>query len=60
MLVTVPGFAPAWEGAKTVALAEIADEEAGRSIPQRVFTKFFGVGRKDEQEKVLTDRQASE
>ena len=62
MLVSVPGFAPAWEGAKSVALVEIADEEAGRSIPQRVFTKFFGAGagRKEEPEKVLTDRQASE
>ncbi len=63
MLVTVPGFAPAWEGAKSVAHSEIVEEEAGRSIPQRVFTKFFGAaqaGQKIEPEKVLTDRPASE
>jgi hypothetical protein len=60
MLVSVPGFAPAWEGAKSVALAEIGEEEAGRSIPQRVFAKFFGPGRKEESEKVLTDRPAAE
>ena len=55
MLVSVPGFAPAWEGAKTQAHMEIGDEEAGRSIPQRVFAKFFGAARKED-EKVLTDR----
>ena len=59
MLVSVPGFAPAWEGAKSQALVEIGDEEAGRSIPQRVFAKFFGATRKED-EKVLTDRQNPE
>jgi hypothetical protein len=63
MLISVPGFAPAWEGAKSIAHNELAEEEAGRSIPQRVFTKFFGAGQpgqKPEPEKVLTDRPASE
>src|SRR5450432_2223184 len=44
MFVNVPGFAPAWDNAKNVALAELEDEETGRSIPKRVFAKFFGTG----------------
>ncbi len=56
MLVSVPGFAPAWEGAKTVAIGEMDEEEAGRSLPRRVFTKFFGAGGVKE-EQALTDRQ---
>lgn len=42
MLVSVPGFAPAWESAKSTAIAELEVEEAGRSLPKRVFTKLFG------------------
>lgn len=42
MLVSVPGFAPAWESAKSTAIAELEDEEAGRSLPKRVFSKLFG------------------
>ncbi len=42
MLVSVPGFAPAWESAKASAISELEAEEAGRSLPKRVFTKLFG------------------
>lgn len=42
MLINVPGFAPAWENAKTAADAELKEEEAGRNLPKRVFTKLFG------------------
>ncbi len=42
MLISVPGFAPAWENAKTAADAELKEEEAGRNLPKRVFTKLFG------------------
>lgn len=42
MLVNVPGFAPAWENAKSVAYSELENEEAGRSMPKRVFAKLFG------------------
>jgi len=42
MLVTVPGFAPAWEGAKTAAISEIQEEEAGRVPSKSVFSKIFG------------------
>ena len=41
MLVSVPGFAPAWDSAKNAAHTEIVDEEAGRSLPKRVFAKLF-------------------
>ena len=42
MMVNVPGFAPAWENAKAAAQAELAEEDAGRSLPQRVFSRLFG------------------
>lgn len=41
MLVSVPGFAPAWENAKHAAHSEIEEEDSGRSLPKRVFAKFF-------------------
>ncbi len=42
MLINVPGFAPAWENAKNAAHAELQEEEAGRSLPKRVFSRLFG------------------
>ncbi len=44
MLLNVPGFAPAWETAKTEAHGELAEEEAGRSAPKRIFARLFGGG----------------
>jgi hypothetical protein len=62
MLVTVPGFAPAWEGAKNAALSEIQEEEAGRSAPKSVFSKIFGTVRTEPAEtpKTLTDSQQAQ
>jgi cell division protein FtsB len=44
MLIQVPGFAPAWETAKSAAHNELSDEEAGRSAPKRLFSRLFGGG----------------
>ena len=44
MVVKAPGFAGAWEMAKESALEEITAEEAGKSLPKRIFRKFFGSG----------------
>jgi len=44
MVVNAPGFAPAWEKAKDTAAHEIEEEEAGRSLPKRLFRKFFAKG----------------
>lgn len=44
MVLNAPGFAPAWEKAKEGALAEIENEEAGKSLPRRIFKKFFSRG----------------
>jgi hypothetical protein len=44
MLLNVPGFAPAWETAKTEAHNELADEEGGRAAPKRIFQRLFGGG----------------
>ena len=41
MLVGVPGFAAPWENAKHDALLEIQGEEAGQSLPKRVFARLF-------------------
>lgn len=48
MMVSVPGFAPAWENAKNAALQELEAEESGRSLPKKVFTRLFGTGRREE------------
>ena len=57
MIVSAPGFAAAWENAKNDAQAELAEEEAGRSLPKRVFTKLFGAPAKRE-ERALPDSSA--
>jgi hypothetical protein len=41
MLIGVPGFAGPWENAKHDALLEIQGEEAGQSLPKRVFARLF-------------------
>ena len=48
MVVSAPGFAPAWENAKSAAVMEIEAEESGKSIPKRVFSKLFGGPVKEE------------
>lgn len=42
MLLNVPGFAPAWETAKSESHHELAEEEAGKSAPKRIFARLFG------------------
>jgi hypothetical protein len=44
MLINVPGFAPAWETAKSDAHHELTDEEAGKTAPKRLFSRLFGGG----------------
>jgi len=44
MLINAPGFAPAWETAKSEAHSELAEEEAGRAAPKRIFARLFGGG----------------
>ncbi len=44
MLISVPGFAPAWETAKSEAHTELVDEESGKSTPKRIFARLFGGG----------------
>ncbi len=44
MNISAPGFAPAWEIAKSQALAQLESEERGNSFPQRLFRKLTGSG----------------
>lgn len=44
MNINAPGFAPAWEIAKSQALAQLVEEEKGSSLPQRIFRKLTGGG----------------
>jgi hypothetical protein len=44
MLINAPGFAPAWETAKSDAHNDLADEEAGKAAPKRIFSRLFGGG----------------
>ena len=47
MVVGVPGFAGPWESAKHDALLEIQGEEAGQSLPKRVFARLFPTVREE-------------
>ncbi len=42
LMISAPGFGAAWETAKTNAVAELEAEEQGKSLPKRIFRKFFG------------------
>lgn len=44
MVLNAPGFAQAWEKAKEGALTEIEAEESGKSLPRRLFKRFFSRG----------------
>lgn len=44
MVISAPGFAPAWEMAKSTALSQLEEEEKGQSFPQKVFRKLIGSG----------------
>lgn len=44
MVLNAPGFAQAWEKAKEGALTELEAEEAGKSLPRRLFKRFFSRG----------------
>ena len=57
MLLGVPGFAPAWETAKTEAHNELAEEEAGKAAPKRIFARLFGGG--NSSQPALTGRDSS-
>jgi hypothetical protein len=42
MMINAPGFAPAWEMAKSQALSQLETEERGMSFPQKIFRKLLG------------------
>jgi cell division protein FtsB len=44
MIVNAPGFAGAWELAKSKALSQIEEEESGKSLPVRIFRKLVSSG----------------
>lgn len=44
MVISAPGFAPAWEMAKSAALGQLENEEKGQSFPQKIFRKLIGAG----------------
>lgn len=61
MIVSAPGFAPAWENAKSAAQNEIQDEEAGKAAPKSVFSRIFGGAMETPQaSKSITDSQPAQ
>jgi cell division protein FtsB len=44
MMINAPGFAPAWEIAKSNAHTQMEEEERGNSFPSRIFRKLIGGG----------------
>ena len=59
MYVTAPGFSAAWENAKNAALEEIEQEEQGKSIPRKLFRKFFSAPNKGGTEHLLATSESS-
>ena len=43
MVMQAPGFAAAWETAKSDAATELEAEDQGRSLPKRLFSRLLGV-----------------
>jgi hypothetical protein len=41
MMINAPGFAAAWESAKAASHDELVEEERGKSLPKKIFRKFF-------------------
>jgi uncharacterized protein YoxC len=60
MIVSIPGFAPAWENAKNAAASEIEEEESGKSTPKRVFSKWFGTSAREEKALPETESKPAE
>ena len=54
MYVTAPGFSAAWENAKSAALEEVEEEESGKSIPRKLFRKFFSASNKGNSQQLLS------
>ena len=42
MVISAPGFAPAWELAKSAALGQLKIEDTGGLSPQRIYKMLFG------------------
>lgn len=59
MYVTAPGFSAAWENAKHAALEEVEQEEQGKSIPRKLFRKFFSAPSKGGVEHLLSTSESS-
>ena len=60
MYISAPGFSAAWENAKTDALGEIEEEEEGKSLPRKIFRKFFSSSNKDSSKHLLTTSEEAE
>jgi hypothetical protein len=60
VVVSVPGFAAVWENAKSAAVAELEEEESGRSTPKHVFSRWFGTNAKEEKALPASESKLSE
>ena len=58
MVKNAPGFAPAWQTAKEGAATEIEEEERGKSLPRRIFRKFFAGSGNEDGEKLLAMKES--
>lgn len=59
MILQAPGFAPAWEAAKAQVSEELAAEDAGKSLPKRLFNRLFGNSARDVDARILTENAGS-
>ncbi|MGF1657646.1 MAG: hypothetical protein ACFCU3_11800 [Verrucomicrobiales bacterium] len=48
MILSAPGFAPAWEIAKSEAQQQLEEEDQGKSLPRQIFSRLLSRGRDPE------------
>lgn len=60
MTLNAPGFAPAWEMAKSAAAEEVSQEDQGKSLPKKLFRKFFGSGGEEKPKALETSEDSEE
>ena len=58
MTLNAPGFAPAWEMAKSAAAEEVGQEDQGKSLPKKLFRRFFGNGGEENPKALETSEDA--
>ena len=58
MMINAPGFAAAWETAKSDAASDLEAEDRGSSLPKRLFSRLLGTASEHSEESVDSTTKA--